>query len=189
MWGRHGMGCPCSEEKIFPNQQELELWSVRWSRVASWLWSSLSSAELGGRRFFLSELSPSLPASSPTWVSVVGLQWPLEVAPYLCQSQGHWVLAPRGGGRDGVSSTMLSQVDLATVGELQVEWQKRSETSHIDSFHDAPFRSPTPWISLLALSTHRPFENPNVWVSPQLSSWKGGARHGAAHSCREVLDL
>jgi hypothetical protein len=43
--------------------------------------------------------------------------------------------------RDGASSTMLSQVDLASGGELQVEWQKKSETSRVDSFHDAPWHS------------------------------------------------
>jgi hypothetical protein len=62
---------------------------------------------------------------------------------------------------------MLLQVDLASVDELQVEQQKRSETSHIDSFHDAPDRSPTPWISPHALFT---LENPNIGL--QLSSWK-----------------
>ena len=67
-------------------------------------------------------------------------------------------------------STMLSQVDLASADELQVEQQKRSETSRVDSFHDAPGRSSTPWISPHALFTLRPFENPNI--SLQLLSWK-----------------
>jgi len=46
-----------------------------------------------------------------------GARWS-EVAPYLRQNRGHWVLAPRGGGRDGAPSTMSSQVDLATAGEF-----------------------------------------------------------------------
>jgi hypothetical protein len=88
-------------------------------------------------------------------------------------------------GHDGAPSMMSSQVDLVSAGELQVERRKRSETNLIDSFHDAPCQSPTPWISPHALSTRRPFEN----FVPQLSSWKGGARHGAVRSRREVLVL
>jgi hypothetical protein len=54
---------------------------------------------------------------------VVGSQRPVEVAPYRRRSRGRWILGwvPRSGGVMEHRRRCRRKVDLASVGELQVE--------------------------------------------------------------------
>lgn len=121
-------------------------------------------------------------------VGVVGSRRPVEVAPYHRRSRVSWMLgwAPRGGGvmehgqRCRRRWTWPQSVSCRLNGE-----KEGSETSRVDSFRDAPCRSPTTWISPHALSTRRPFENPMLAHNFQVG---GGAQHGAVRSCWKPLN-
>lgn len=138
-------------------------------------------------------------------ISALEAAWGVEdvVGGWACSDQMRWHhitvealksgpldagLGTEGWRRDGAPSTISpSQVDLASVGELQSE-KEGSKTSHVGSFHDAPFRSSTPRILLMLCL---PADHSRIQTSAHSlqGGRKGGARHSGVRSCCEVRVL
>ena len=64
------------------------------------------------------------------------------------------------GSGGGIDRAVEPQVSCKLNNE-----KEGNETTRVDAFHDAPFRSPTPWDPLM-LCPPRSFENPNLGPQP-----------------------